>query len=1049
MRLVKFTLKNTNIIFLGIAAFILLGVISYFTIPRETFPDVKIPYIFVVTTYPGASPTTIENVITRPIENKIKAINDIKEIKSDSDDSISFIFIEFETDVDIDDALQKVRDKTASAESELPKEAETPEVYELNLNNLPFIIINISSASGIDYLKKIADNLKNEIESVSGVLSVDIIGEKEREIQVNIIPEKFRARKYSFDLQQTVLQLSNIDIPVGSINLGDTRYSIRVPAEYRSIDEIKNTVLKAKRRRPVYVKDVAEVVDGFKDQKTLSRLNREETISIAVQKRSGENVIRIAKKIKKLVKENEKKLPSGVATKASLDYSKVIKRMVDEMENSILTGIILVIGLLYLFLGFRNSIFVGISIPLSLAITFICISLYGFTLNFIVLFSLGLVLGMLVDNAIVIVENIYRHRQEGLSPYDAAELGTIEVWHPVLSSTLTTIAAFAPIALWPGLMGEFMGYLPKVVITALAASYIVAIIVNPVITKHFMKVQTEDTKSNLQKKFDNKFQEFRNKYIELLKWALSHRKKVMTYTLVASLIAVIILVRLPKALFKEITPEEAYIHIEAPIATTLEGTNKIAQQVEEIVEKEKNIDFFITTVGSKGTGSPRDMLSADSDASSHIGVITLKFHEKKNRTENTRKTVKRIREKIKKIVGASIRLELQQAGPPVGAPIEVRISGEDMKTLKTISNDLQGYLKQIDGVINIKDDYQDTKPEIHIEVDKQKAQLNQVNPLLIGSILRIAINGVKATVFREGDDEYDITVRLRKKDRSAINDLNKVFIINADGDIVPLLQVARIKIKGGYAVITRYDYKRTVTITADVITSGKHKILPSKAQKIFKDILKNNKYKPPSEYFIKFSGENVEMGEAFSFLGKAFIAAIMLIAIILVSQFNSYILPAIILFTVLLSLIGVSLGLFLFRQPFGLMAFLGIISLAGIVVNNGIILIDFIEQLRKKGVEKIEAIISAGKLRFRPVILTALSTIIGLIPITFGFGIDIKHFRITWGNESAEWWRPMGASVMVGLLVATVLTLIVVPVMYSLIDKLRERFKLPLKINNK
>lgn len=1013
-------IKHRITVYVFVAILVIMGLSSYVSLPREASPDITIPFIIVNTIYVGASPQDIENLITRPIEQEIQSIENIKVIRSSSLEGASSITIEFNPSVDIDDALQRVKDKVDLAKADLPEDAEEPLVLEINFSNIPMMLVTLSGDYGLIRLKEIAEDLADEIETIPGILEVRIAGGLEREVQVDVDPDRLAA--FNLPIQDVVnaIRQENLSLPGGSVELGSYKYTLRVPGELEAVSEIGSLLIKAKNNNPIYIRDVADVTYGFKERSTYSRLNQKPSVTLEIVKRSGENLIEIADQIKLLLDETHQTLPHGTEIAILGDQSEDIRMMVKDLENNIISGLLLVVGVLFLFMGVRNAVFVGIAIPFSMLMTFVIVQAMGITLNMVVLFSLILALGMLVDNAIVIVENIYRHRQEGKSHDSGAYIGTHEVAWPVITSTLTTVSAFAPMIFWPGIMGEFMKYLPITLIITLASSLFVGLVINPTFCASFMNVEgsLQETSPGLQR--------ILNKYQQHLSVALSRPWTTMGLS-VSTLVFVIILYGFlghGVEFFPEIEPNKAYIDVRSPSGTNLDTSNKLALQIEEILADMPNIETYVTNVG---VGGGNDFSSGDNV--SHASRISIDFIDESERKESTFITIENLREKLKDLTGAEIEISQERAGPPVGAPVNVEISGEDIQILSDLAAKAKRIITEVPGAVDIKDDFDKGRPEIRVLIDREKAALAGLNTSLIAGTVRTAVYGSEASEFRVGEDEYDIRVRLQSQRRNSLSDLENILIDN-DGHLVPLSAVAKVEMAAGYGNIRRKDLKRLITIEGKVTGRTSDAVMKD-VQSALAD------FDLPPGYHISYSGENEEQQKAAEFLTRAFFIALSAIALILITQFNSITLPFTILTSVILSLIGVLIGLIVTVTPFGiLMTGIGVISLAGVVVNNAIVLIDYTLQLHARGLNALEAIIQAGTTRFRPVILTAITTILGLFPLATGISFDFFTFTLEIGGRSSQWWGPMAVAVIFGLAFATALTLIVVPVMIHLIWRL-------------
>lgn len=1033
MNITNYAIKKSVTTFVLMIVLIIAGLSAYVSLPREAAPDIQIPYIIVNTLYYGVGPSDIETLVTNPLEKKFKGINNIKEMTSQSNDSISSIFLKFDTKVDIDEALRKVKEKVDAAKPDLPPDAEDPEVIEINLSDIPIMVINISGPYGLEKLKKTAENLKEKLEGIKGILDITISGGLEREIQ--IIADKDLLKKHEISLNQISQMISaeNINIPGGAMDIGRSKYLIRVPGEVKKVNELENIVLATPKKQPIYLKDVASVVDSFKERDSYSRMNNTESVSLSIQKRSGENVIRISDKIKAILEQETKNMPDSTKINIVADQSKTISEMVDELENSIILGLLLVVAVLFFFMGGRNAFFVSTAIPLSMLITFIVIQVMGYTLNMVLLFSLILALGMLVDNAVVIVENIYRFLENGHSKKEAAMLATNEVAMAVFSSTTTTVAAFIPLIFVPGIAGEFMKYLPIGVIISISASLFVAMVFNPVMCATNMKIDPKYTK-----KVENNFQhKLTNFYRVLLHWALKNRKKTIFITIAAFFlsIALFIIINPGQEFFPSSTPDKIYIEITTPEDSTLDTTNQIIKPIELFLLKEKNVVKIITTVGA-GSGS----WFSGGQSSPNKSRIIAEFPDKKQWAEHPNVTINKIREFVSSIPGADINITKERMGPPTGADIGIELIGEDFATLDQLSYQVQKRLAAIPGVTDIKDDYNKGRPEVSIELNRDRAALLGLNTALVAATIRTAIQGTKISIFREGNDEYDITLKLPMNKENGLQQIEELSILTPKGIPVPLLEIAKINTKASVSAIRHKDQDRVITVEA----AAKEGYLPYKLLQAAKPKLKGINL--PDGYKIRYAGEDEDRKEIASYMGKAFFIALFLIYMCLVWHFNSLSIPIIISTSIFFSLMGIFMGLVIFHRPFGIvMTGMGVVSLSGVVVNNAIVLIEYIVQLQERGLNRMAAVLKAGAIRLRPVLLTAITAILGLVPMTFGINFNFKSFynnlfilnplsnfwqALELQSQSTEFWGSMGSAVTIGLTVSTVLTLIVVPVLY-------------------
>jgi multidrug efflux pump len=1006
---------------------VISGTYSYLTLPIEADPDITIPFVFVTTTYEGVSPKDMEMLVTMPLERKLKGISDVEEIRSTSAEGLSYVAIKFLPKVDIDDAVQKVRDKVDQAKKDLPTELpDDPIITEANFSDIPIIQVVLSGPFSLKRLKTFAEDLEDHIESIPGVLEAKIIGGLEREIHVEFDLERIAAYKVPFSELVSAVKQANVNMPGGSMDIGQAKYLVRVPEDYKHPQEIFSIVAFVRAGKPVYLRDIATIRDHYKDPTTRSRINGQKSVTIEVTKRSGENIVQINDQIKVLVKEMRGVLPPSLKINLTSDKSQDVRLLVSDLENNILSGLVLVLVVVFIFIGGRSAFFVALAIPFSMMITFSILSGLDVTLNIVVLFSLILALGMLVDNGIVIVENIYRHIQEGKSRLEAARLGTDEVAWPVTTSTITTLGAFVPLLFWPDIMGEFMVYLPETVIIALTASLFVALVINPVLSA---KYQTAKPKTVTQSGEED-LSRVKRMYKKVLVWSLNHRFVVIAaaFALLVSSITAFALFGKGTEFFPDTEPRRAFVDIEAAEGTNLDASDRQVGQVEKVVANYPDIRYVIANIGT-AEASPFSSLGG---VGTHLSRVTLDFLDMHDRSRPSSGIVNEVRGILTaQMKGAEVRVEKEKDGPPTGPPINMEISGPGIERLGELAANIRKIISDIPGMVDLKDNFVSGKPEIIVEVDKEKAALLGLDTYLIAYTVKTAINGSEVGVYREGKEEYDIIVKLPEKDSNSIESLKRITISGPKGEPVPITSVAKVHVASGLGAITRVDQKRVVTISANV--SGRL------ANDIIMDIeqrLKNFSW--PRGYTYRFTGEQREQEKSSTFLKKAFFATIGIIFLVLVTQFNSAVTPFIILTSVVLSLIGVFFGLLVTGTAFGIiMTGVGVISLAGVVVNNAIVLIDYYNQLKEKGIDAYDALIRTGLVRFRPVMLTAITTILGLLPMATGISFNFRQFRWDIGGESSQWWGPMAVAVIFGLAVATMLTLVVVPVLCSLADKLK------------
>ena len=1078
----------------------ILGIAAYRTIPKESSPDLPIPFIAVNTMYPGASPSDVETLVTRVIEEDLNTIPEIVDLTSTSVEGYSSITAEFDTDTDIDEALNKVREKVDLAKPDLPEDAEEPSVVEFNFADIPIVQVNVSGNYSLVRLKEIAEDLQDRLEQIPSVLRVDLSGGLEREVQVDVDLQKLKF--YDLALQDVIdaVQGENVNVPGGSIDVGSLKYLVRVDGEFSDPSEIEQVVIATRAGQPIYVRDLASVQFGFKERDSYARLDGKPVVTLNVVKRSGENIIETVDAVRATIAQAQPGYPPSTSIKLTSDQSKDIRSMVSSLENNILSGLLLIVAVLLFFLGLRNSFFVGISIPASMLLSFIILQWLGITMNMVVLFSLILALGMLVDNAIVVVENIYRFMEQGWPRAVAARKAVGEVAVPVIASTATTVAAFMPLLFWPGIVGEFMGFLPRTLIVTLVSSLFVALVIVPVLCAMFMRLDGDRPEpltrparltligaaafalllvaaanwltallfalsgaalyylhTRLLERWGRTFQDrtlpaLVARYEVGLRWALKHRLKTLG-GVAATFVLTVVLFGMFNAgveFFPEdIPPAMVLVEVDAPVGTNAQFTNSVAERIESRLPKYEGVaadqQSVVTTVGSSGGGG-NFMMGGPSAANAARVTISMKDYE--DRTHDTFETMSRMEADIAQgIAGADVTVTKPQDGPPSGKPVNLEIVGAEPAVLDSLAEDAMNLLRRsavFSKLQGLENDMDRARPELRVHVDREKAAMYGLSTAEVGTAIRGAIQGIEAAKFRTREDEYDITVRLAQPFRNELTALQELNVV-ADGRQVPLVSVATWNVEEGYGAVQRKNLDRVATISSDVGAGLNSNAVLAEVQATLAPWVE----KLPTGYNVRYTGQSQDQAEAQAFLGQAFILALLLIGFILITQFNSVIKPVIIMTSVIMSTIGVLLGLMVFRMPFGIvMTGVGVISLAGVVVNNAIILVDYIDTLRvRDGLGRLEALVTAGRTRFRPVILTATTTALGLVPLAIGLNFDFFGLYRSlepdfyWGGIQAAWWGPMAIAVIVGILVATFLTLVLVPVMYSIVDDVGDWLK--------
>jgi len=1084
----NWSVKNRIVVVVFCVAVTLAGSMAYVAMPLEAFPDIEIPFIMVTTRYRGVAPLDVERSVTVKIEDELKGLSGIRNMSSSSSEGMSFIVVEFEPEIDMDEAFRKVKDRVDRAKGELPSDLDSdPEVVEISPSDFPIVSVVLSGPVGLPRLKDIAEDYQAEFEAIPGVVEAEISGGLEREIIVGV--DLDRAVGYNLPITQVSSQIAseNLSISGGAVRMGGGRYQLRVPGEFESPAEAEKIVVAVVDGEPVYLDDVASVTDGFKDQTSRSRMDYRSSVTIGVKKRSGANVVEIVEEVDRIMERRRALLPGGVAAVKVNDLAKFVKWLVKDLENNLLSGFFLVLIVVFFAMGFRNALLVSISIPLSMLISFIVLDAMGITLNMIVLFSLTLALGMLVDNAIVIIENIYRYLQAGVPRINAACRATAEVAWPIIGSSLTTIAAFTPLLFWPGIMGSVFRMLPVTLITTLVSVLLVALVVNPALAAIFMRrppgvatLPAEEVEKAGESPVDTTAG-FLGRYAAVLRWCLGNRAAILASSaiiVVLSFLTWLLVVGLqkPAQLMSSVDPDRIYVQADVPEGAGLEYNDAIVKEIEKRIKGQ----------APPVVGAPSDLANlthvlarsslgagglAFGPGSSAGNLVTLEFKDMDERARSSRITHAEVRERMKGIAGAEISVIAEEKGPPTGQPINIEITGENLAILGRIATEIRARITGIPYVYDVRDDYAVGVPTIRVRVDRKKAALVGLNTEAVGFALKVAFNGMQVSTFRQGGDDYDITVRLPEADRNTIDTLQRFFIPTPRGQLVPLTTIADIVYEGGYASISRREEGRTVTVTASVDEKMKPgPVARAEAEAAIADLrggkvgwakrtglrllhetgiygalqslgVVREPFVIPPGYEVKFTGQMEFQKEAEEFLSRAFLMAIFAIAIILVTIFNSLSQPVIIMTSVILSVGAAFLGLAVMRLPFVIvMSGLGMFSLTGVVVNNAIVLVDYTNKLRARGLSLTEAVVAAGATRLRPVLLTAITTILGLVPLVSGISFDFRALRFASASESTQWWGPMAICVVFGLGIATFLTLFVVPCLYHLIESGKAHF---------
>ncbi|MFN7821881.1 MAG: efflux RND transporter permease subunit [Bacteroidota bacterium] len=1119
------SIRNKTSIYLLMLFVSLGGIYQFVTLPKEQYPDIVIPTIFVQTVYVGNSPKDIENLVTRPIEKQIKGITGAKITKftSNSQQDFSAIQIEFDTEVKTDIALQKIKDAIDKAKQDLPKDlTQEPTALEISLSEQPIMYVNLSGDYDLPRLKKYADDLKDRLENLKQINRVEIVGAPEREFQINVDNLRMQSAGVTFDDISGAIRRENLDISGGLLEVGNMRRNLQMKGQFRSAADIAGMIIRNQNGAPVYLKDIATIIDTTKERESYARLNGKNVVTLNIIKRNGENLIESSDEVKKIVEAaSEDFLPKDLNVKITGDQSIKTRTSFTDLVNSIIIGFLLVLIVLMFFMGVVNAFFVALSVPLSMFVAFVFLPAADLivgthvTLNFIVLFALLFGLGIIVDDAIVVIENTHRIYMQGkgrLSTSMAARMAAGEVFIPVLAGTVTTLAPFFPLLFWPGIIGKFMVYLPTMLIFTLAASLIVAFIMNPVFAVDFMQHEDDKPAANKSAIFKNKwfwagifigilldlfgytfagnllllfmilwllnryvltdainaFQQnllprIMNRYEQLLRWALKGWRPVhlLLGTIVLLFISIVLIAvsvgagRTGVVFFPKPDPNQIYIYLKLPVGMDVKYTDSVTQELEKRVakvlgtDKGKNNPIVESVISNVAVGAG-DPVLGDRSTRSELGRLQISFVEyEKRHGVSTQPYLDSIRKVMNGIPGAEISVDQESSGPPTDPPINIEVACEDFNSLIKTASRLKIYLDsiQVPGVEELKMDVDLNNPELTLVINRQRALIEGVSTAQIGQQIRTALFGTEVSKIKEGKEEYKIQLRNNSVQRKNLTDLLNMRIsfrdMAAGGAVknIPISSLVSIEPTSTLGSVKRKDQKRLITLRSNVLMNegynptGVNQELSKHIAK-FKDV--------PEGVTIRQTGEGEQQAETVAFLNKALMIALMLILFTLVLQFNSVSKSVIILTEIVFSVIGVLLGITISGMDISsIMTGIGIVGLAGIVVKNGILVIEFTDELRARGMKTREAAIQAGKTRIIPVMLTAVAAILAFIPIAFGFNINFVTLfsdlnpHIFFGGDNVAFWRPLSWTIIFGLAFAFFMTLIIVPAMYLIAERLR------------
>lgn len=1122
----SWAVDNKTAIYIIAIIITIYGLMKFNSMPKEQFPDIVVPTISVTTVYVGNSPKDIENLVTRPIEKQLKGISGAKvnKIQSTSQADYSLIIVEFDTDVKTDIAKQKVKDAIDKAKTDLPTDLTSqPNAQEFAFSEMPIMFVNISGDYDGMKLKAYADKMQDRFEELGEVTRAEIVGAPEREIQVNVDPYKMTAARVSFMDIENAISRENNDITGGLIEVGNMKRTLKVKGQFATALDLQNIVVRSSAQgASVYLRDIAQLIDTIKEKESYARLDGKNVVTLNIVKRAGENLINCADKVKEVVAEMQKseELPKDLRVEFTGDQSKQTKTSFNELINTIIIGFILVLIILMFFMGVTNAFFVALSVPLSVFVAFLFLPLAdsiigtSVTLNFIVLFALLFGLGIIVDDAIVVIENTHRIYDNGKVPIvRSAKEAAGEVFIPVLAGTATTLAPFFPLLFWKGLIGKFMIYLPTMLILTLAASLIVAFIFNPVFAVSFMKPEGKEFEKPKKTIFRSKwfivfavagvllhlpglhgianflllmailmvfnsyvlngwihsFQQkvlpkLMNRYEKMLRWILMGKRPVWAFVSLFGVFAFSVAIlmvsissgRTKSTFFPSGDPNMVFVYLKMPVGTDVKYTDSITRvlekRVQKVLEKEKPgaegsiVESIITNV-AVSANNPRDN---NRSVQSHLGRIQVSFVEfEKRHGKRTMPYKEAIREAVQGIPGTNVEVAQEDGGPPTDPPVNIEVQGDNFENIARVADDLFNFLdtNRVEGIENLQPDVDLKNPEITINVDRERAMMEGISTGQVGMEIRTAVFGKEVSKIKDGEDEYKIQLRYTELMRNNITDLMNMRITFMDMNTmqvksIPVSAVATVDYTNTTGGVKRKNVKRTIQLQGNVLDPTMVGPITKQLEIRLAEFRQVSKI--PPDVIIKLSGQSEQEKETQAFLGTAFMIAIGLIFLILVLQFNSMSKPFIVITEIFFSVIGVLMGYAITGMTIAtIMLLVGIVGLAGIVIKNGILIIEFTDELRGRGMRTREAAIQAGRIRIIPVLLTAVATILGLLPLAVGFNIDFEglfgHLRpnIFFGGDSVVFWGPLSWTIIFGLIFSFFLTLVMVPSMYLMAERLK------------
>ena len=1026
MNLPNFSVNRPVTILMLFIGLILIGLISYQNLGLDLLPDLSFPMSAIIVSYSGVAPQEIENMITIPLEEAVGTIQGVKKISSYSREGSSVVLMEFNWGTNMDVSALNIREKIDQVKGFLPNDAGDPIVIKFDPSLMPILILGVDSEEkDLQKLQEYAEDIiKPRLERMEEVASVTINGGLDREILVSIDSDKLRSNQLSFNQVTAALAGEIINLPAGTLKEGTINFLIRTLGRFEKVQDIEDILISNIRGKKIYLGDIAKIEDTFEERSSITFVNGKPGIMVSLQKESGKNTVTVAKRVFKELETIQKLLPDDISITPVFDSSDFIKKTISQVGWVALYGAIIAVFVLFFFLGnFSSTLIISFAIPISLIFTFTLLYFSNLTLNMMTLGGLALGIGMMVDNSIVVLENIFRYRELGTNIKESACLGASEVGTAISASTFTTIAVFLPILYVQGIASELFRPMGYTITFSLLTSLLVALTLVPMLSSKILHLKVRENSSsffkenlsqNSLRKGGRIFNFVREEYSRLISWSLRHRGIVFILAVIIFVGSIMLIPFVGTEFMPSSDQGQFNINITLPTGTNLETTRKVVGEVEKIVSKLPEMKSMLTTAG-EGSGG-----MGFSSQGGNSGTIMVNLVDQNKRDRSMVQIINQLREKIGTYPDAQIKFSEQSMSFSSGSDLEVKISGDSLDELENIANRILVSIAEVEGVYDLESSVEDVRPELHVNIDREKANLYGLNTVQIASTVHDALLGRVASIYQEKGEQIDIRIRLEEEDRNSIEEVENLLISSSVGLQIPLKEIAEVTVGSGPKGIDRENQQRIVNVSGSISGRVLGKVIQDAQQKLETLVL-------PEDYRYEFVGQNREMQESFLQLALALVLSIILVYMIIAAQFESLLMPLAVMFSVPFSLIGVVLALLLTDKSLNVLSYIGIIMLVGIVVNNSIVLIDYINQLRQKGMERKEAIILGGKTRLRPILMTMFTTVLALVPMAIGIG------------EGAELRAPMAITIIGGLSSSTFLSLIIVPIFYTFLDDLSQK----------